>query len=360
MKFAYWKDSNDNVISTEKTITLPVTKAITYEAVYQEDTGVTVLDEITIDVEQYQEINTDLIPNTVTISSGSKVEEVEVTWDISTYDKSQIGTQIIYGTLVNTDYELDEPLTMEINVIPYTLEYNEATNEYSIVEYFGTTQIETVPSTFNGIPIVSIEQSAFYNCTNLTSLVVSEGIEVIGGYAFQNCTNLVNIELPSTVTSIGTYAFSMNSSLQNVYFGGTIENWSNILFENLYANPMYYAQSDFYQKDSTGTWKVVTEIVIPDTVKVINQYQFAYFRNITSIKLPSKVTSIGLEAFRACRSLTSIELPSTLASIGDKAFYLCGKLVTVYNVSSLKLSAGSSKYGYVAYYANNVYEYLPE
>jgi len=360
MKFAYWKDSNNNVISTSKTVTLGVTKAVSYEAVYEEDLGVTVLDEITIDVEQYKDIDTTLVPTTVTLSSGLITEEVEVSWDLSTYDKTKVGTQTVYGELVNSDYELEEPLTMEINVIAYTLEYDSINNEYAIIEYFGTTANETVPSTFNGIPITSIEQSAFYECTYLTSLVIPEGIESIGAYAFQYCSNLVSIELPSTLTSTGTYAYSMCSSLQNVYYNGTIENWCGISYDNLFANPMYYAQSNFYQKDNTGTWQTVTEIVIPDTVTVIKDYSFAYFRNVTSIELPSYVTTIGTESFRACRNVTSIALPSTLKSIGANAFYLCNSLKTVYNVSSLYLTTGSSNYGYIAYYASNIYSYLPE
>ena len=361
MKFAYWKDSNNNIVSYEKTITLGVTKAVNYEAVYEldEDETITVLDEVTIDVEQYKDIDTTLIPTTVTLSSGSTKVEVEVSWDLSTYDKSKVGTQTVYGTLLNSEYELEEPLTMEINVIPYTLEYDAVNNEYAVIEYFGTTSTATVPSSFNGIPVTSIEQSAFSESTSLTNLVVSEGITSIGQLAFQNCSNLVSIELPSTLKSSGSYAYSKCSSLQNVYYNGTIENWCNISLENFFASPMYFAKSNFYQKDSNGTWQVVTEIVIPDTVTVIKDYSFSYFRNVTSIKLPSYVTSIGVESFRGCASLTSIALPSTLKSINTQAFYLCSKLKTVYNVSSLSLTTGASNYGYVAYYASNIYLYLP-
>ena len=45
-----------------------------------------------------------------------------------------------------------------------------------------------------------------------------------------------------------------------------------------------------------------------------------------------------------------------MTSIGSSAFYQCYKLVEVYNQSSLNIRKGSSDYGYLGYYAKNVYK----
>lgn len=66
-------------------------------------------------------------------------------------------------------------------------------------------------------------------------------------------------------------------------------------------------------------------------------------------------SSIGDYAFQNCTSLTSVTIGDSVTTIGDYAFNGCYKLVEVYNKSSLNITKGSEDYGYVGYYALNVY-----
>ena len=66
------------------------------------------------------------------------------------------------------------------------------------------------------------------------------------------------------------------------------------------------------------------------------------------------VTSIGSSAFAYCSSLTAITLPEGVTSIGHSAFYDCSSLYKVINYSKLSLSIGSTSYGYIAYYAEQI------
>ena len=56
-----------------------------------------------------------------------------------------------------------------------------------------------------------------------------------------------------------------------------------------------------------------------------------------------------------CSGLTSVVIPNSVTSIGNQAFYDCTELKIVINFSNLTFSKGSSNYGYVAYYADKVY-----
>ena len=87
-----------------------------------------------------------------------------------------------------------------------------------------------------------------------------------------------------------------------------------------------------------------------------NEYRGAVLipETVTYNSKTYSVTSIESYAFYACPSLTSVTIPNSVTSINDYAFYLCTGLKTVYNFSSLTLTAGSSANGYVAYYADNV------
>ena len=81
---------------------------------------------------------------------------------------------------------------------------------------------------------------------------------------------------------------------------------------------------------------------------------FRACRNLTSVTIPNSVTSIGGGAFNSCSGLTSIEIPYSVTDIAENAFYGCSNLKTVYNSSSLTFTKGSTDYGYVAYYADEI------
>ena len=122
---------------------------------------------------------------------------------------------------------------------------------------------------------------------------------------------------------------------------------------------MTYA-SEFYLLDTNDEWYLVTEIVIPDTIETIGNYQFKGFTNLISITMSNNVTVIkgmafyecsSLEeitlsnnlkiiedsAFNECRSLEKIELPNTIVSIDRAAFAHCSSL------KEIKLPSGISK-----------------
>ena len=103
-----------------------------------------------------------------------------------------------------------------------------------------------------------------------------------------------------------------------------------------------------------------TAVVIPSyykgkSVVSVGSSAFNVCTKLTSVTIPDSVTSIGSSAFKSCTGLTSVMISNNVTSIGDEAFRYCYKLVEVYNKSSLKITAGSSNNGYVAYYAKNVY-----
>ena len=101
-------------------------------------------------------------------------------------------------------------------------------------------------------------------------------------------------------------------------------------------------------------------MVIGDSVTSIGSYAFAGCSSLTSVVIPDSVTSIGSSAFYDCTSLTSVSIGDSVTSIGDEAFRFCSKLVEVYNLSSLDITKGSYAYGWVGYYALNVYTSLEE
>ena len=66
----------------------------------------------------------------------------------------------------------------------------------------------------------SLGKNAFYNCVNLKSFTVPEGITSILDNCFMNCENLEEIILPSSLKTVETNAFSNCKSLKKVIYLG--------------------------------------------------------------------------------------------------------------------------------------------
>ena len=88
----------------------------------------------------------------------------------------------------------------------------------------------------------------------------------------------------------------------------------------------------------------LVEVIIPDTVKYLDDNCFAYDYNLTKVTIPESVESIGSYAFEDCENLTTITLPDSIETLLDHAFYMCGQL------NSVKLPNGISVLNYATFY----------
>lgn len=161
--------------------------------------------------------------------------------------------------------------------------YNDHTFIRLPVSYTGE---YTIP---NGIK--TILTSAFYNCSNLTSVTIPNGVKEINNKTFANCTSLSSIEIPNSVTMIGNEWYTR------------------------------YTDGVFYNCTS------LKSIKIPNSVKYIGYFTFDCCNGLESVILPNGITKIEKYTFYHC-GLTSIEIPNSVTSIGSQAFN-CPKLTSV-------------------------------
>ena len=132
--------------------------------------------------------------NTFRMEEMPSIEHVELPDSIIKIDNSS------FKDTPNLKYV---KLPKNLSTIEYDLFYNSGIKEIIIPEN-----------------VIKIEKNAFYNCTNLTDITIPQGIYHIEADAFYNCTNL-----------------------KNVYYDGTLESWKQINFDNMYSNPLYYADN---------------------------------------------------------------------------------------------------------------------
>jgi|GEM_PF-544973 len=202
-------------------------------------------------------------------------------------------------------------------------------------------------------------------CSEITSIVIGDGVTGIGNNAFQYCSSLTGAAIPGSVTAIGSSVFYGCDALTDIYYGGYGMDWLEVYGhdqipdsatvhykENLYGrgscgeNVNWVMTADgmltisgtgaMTDCDSFGDpapWKIcrqyIKSAVIGSGVTSIGKYAFYCCEALTSVTIPDTVTVIGDDAFRGCSRLSGMTIPDTVTGIGSYAFYNCSSLPSV-------------------------------
>ena len=164
----------------------------------------------------------------------------------------------IFGATSYNDQSLYIPTSLTKVTLAETIDYF-----YSYVRDYAFYDCTWIEEVVLSNTISSISMCAFDGCHSLTSIIIPESVTSIERYAFNRCYNLKSITIPSGVTIIGDSAFNACESLENIVFKGDI-------------------------------------------------------------------IRIGDSAFCNCDSLVSIIIPKSVTKIDERAFYSCDNLKTVY------------------------------
>lgn len=237
-----------------------------------------------------------------------------------------------------------------------------------------------------------IGSNAFYDCSSLENLVLSENLTTIQAYAFKDCYALSSIDLPSSVTSLGDYAFSGCQQLKKIELPSSVETvgqsafdgcsnieemtlpkiYNNNAYGGAYFNYLFGGYNENASDYVPQSLKKVTvsaseiptyafygcryiEEINIENATSIEGFAFSTCNSLKKLSLPNSLTNIDIYAFYDCSSLRTLTLPSSLSHIGDDAFLSCFKLYEIYNLSPLTLETGSTENGMVAYYAQIIH-----
>ena len=217
-----------------------------------------------------------------------------------------------------------------------------------------------IPSSYNGKTVSAIDELAFDECVDLTSVSMPNTIKLISEKAFSGCKKLTAVSIPASVDSIGPWAFDgcglkrvtvedgnkmlrpwrggawngytpfNGCPLETVYVGRNIESgrmpfrsYTTIKYLTFGDNVNRISNEDYYQ------CRGLRSVSLSPNITAIGEYAFSGCDTLSSITLPEAVTRIGKSAFGNCEVLSKVNIPSSLRVIEESVFGNCKKLTTI-------------------------------
>lgn len=197
----------------------------------------------------------------------------------------------------------------------FALSYNgfsyEIENEKVVITgYDGAETKLIIPAQIDSKSVIKIENNAFKDNKNLTSVTISEGIEDIGESAFENCSSLSTISLPTTIVHIG------KNAIYNTAYYNNKNNWK-LKRENTSGGNVSVGGSGV---QDTVQWEdilaPVLEYLYLGTALIECEYEGVY-------NIKQGTTIVADYAFAGCEKAKEITFPESLIAIGKYAFDGC-------------------------------------
>lgn len=200
-----------------------------------------------------------------------------------------------------------------------SIEYKVFDDHSALYRYKGASTLTsfTVPDTYEDKPVTEIMSFGIANAEYLEEINIGNNVTTVDIWSFTNCQSLKSINVSESnkyFTSVDGVLYNKDMTVLLVYPNG--------------KTPL--------STDKDGTVTGGGEIVLPDTVKEIEDNAFYLCSNLYSVKFNEGLEKIGEKAFLKCTNLSAVILPNTLKEISTDAFSYCNALTALEIPSSVE------------------------
>ena len=169
----------------------------------------------------------EVVDGSVTSLSASDLGSITSISDYAFYNQTNLSSVTLPNTLTtigkSSFYGCTSLTSITIPSSVTSVGVGAGSSNDGLFSNSGLTSI-TIPNS-----VTSMGARAFYNCTSLTSVIMSNSnVTSLETYVFGSCANLVSLSLPATLTSIKSDAFRNTNSLTAIDFAGTMAQWNAI------------------------------------------------------------------------------------------------------------------------------------
>lgn len=344
-----------------------------------------------------------------TVNNPTKLGYTFTGWTITGMDS----TEHTIGTIITSANDLEDVFAISFKNLrslegtinftanwedSFVYKFNQESMTCSIIGIGGHLDDENIiiPNSYNGYEIIEISESAFLNCKNIKSLVVSDSVKIIQKNAFYGCTSIENLTLPFVGNNINSeenshfgYIFGASNYIENAQFVPSAIKNISIVNSSVIAENSFYGccsieiinLSNSIKKIGKGAFSgcySLKKIVLPflgESIKNVNelgQYPFGYIfgeekyenslgiyqlyygdnLNYTTGKyyyIPASLKEVVVKGgevlpyvFSNCSSLLSVKIESNISFIGDAAFNGCRSLINIQLPDSLEVIGSSA------------------
>ena len=284
------------------------------------------------------------IPSSVTVIANNAFEKNTTLKSVSLGSSVlSIGNEAFYGcTALESISGGDNVNYVGALAFVDTKFLNNSSDEFltiggALVRYNGTSATVTLPDT-----IKTISPYAFLRNSKITSFKANKNLTSIGEGAFYECTSLALIDVTNYLSFVGADAFygTKLMSTQNdfaVLGDGVLVSYNGSASAVIIpATVRSIAPNAFYEN------KNINSVTIPASVFLLGARAFMNCNNLSEVVLNNGLVMIDDEAFAQCTSLSSVSTPATLVKVGKGAFIKCSKLSTAFiNGNNLSIDYGA-------------------
>lgn len=207
---------------------------------------------------------------------------------------------------------------------------------YAPPHYTGTTLDKVSPCEKGDNGVFKVEKGtkeiglkAFYQCKNITTVILPQSLTTIASDAFKECSNLESIILPDSLTFIGADAFYNCRKLKTINIPLSVKNINNNPFSGCCLDvEVAHGHKKYYEHGGCLVDKTNMNLIsytgnkeqptIPNNVRIIGESAFASNGRISKIDMTGCcIHEIRSFAFADCYNIESIIFPDSLENIGD-------------------------------------------
>lgn len=176
--------------------------------------------------------------------------------------------------------------------------------------------------------LISVGDSAFWNCSQIYTLYVESDSVNIGVESFGNCANLRSIyfdgrKIIGQTSSQGAYGVTLT-------IGERVYDYSSLFFNNWQIDTLVFNATECYQMNSEQVFVgcSVSVLSLGNSVRRLPDKAFKTINNVVGFQLPNTLRYIGTECFYNNGSISFRHL-ELVDSIGERAFWQCTGLQTL-------------------------------
>lgn len=218
--------------------------------------------------------------------------------------------------------------------IPSTVVHDGQAYTVTAIENNAFEQNANLTSVFIPSTVKSIGFSAFNNCPNLTKVEDHSQVEHLDGYIYTDCRKLTTYVFSNSLQSIGYRDFA-NTGLTTIMLPASLKEIGSEAFQGCASLTTINFDSNLTTvKDHAFKGSGLTTVVLPASVTEIGDWSFEACKDLTYVQLPTAANTLKDGAFFQCTSLESIVIPANFTAIYNNVFDGCKKLSAVYYLGS--------------------------